>query len=129
MRVAIKLMAIKPPVEVCGRNITPRSLQIGDIVIATKLFKGMKSFAKLSIDQAKVLKRWEGVFSDKTALGLSFRKSVVNYDEDFLKASADFDCAALDSMISLIKHCAPLRNELRRVLVIYFNHIANYERN
>eukprot|EP00826_Nyctotherus_ovalis_P061203 TRINITY_DN8686_c0_g2_i2.p1 TRINITY_DN8686_c0_g2~~TRINITY_DN8686_c0_g2_i2.p1 ORF type:complete len:167 (+),score=2.13 TRINITY_DN8686_c0_g2_i2:301-801(+) len=117
-------MSIKPPVRICIKNNIPYSLQIPDIIAATKLLKNLNSFHNLSTEQTIILNRWRSVFSNKISLALSFRNSPKNIAPDFLQPNADFSPAAINAFITLCRVSAPLKSYLRKALVTSFTPVA-----
>ena len=102
-------------IEICKENNIPSSLQASDVDEIAKLFKGKKIFLTLSDKRKEIIAKWNRVFSNKIALGLSFRNKT-SYD-DFLKVSANFDYDTIDCFISLSTKCTLIKNNLKKSLV------------
>lgn len=125
----IELIKEKKEIEVCSSDRIPQSIQLEDVVEMTKRLERKKSLQEFSSEDEKLVEKWKEVFSNRIALGLSFRKNAPIFDTEFLKESADFDWIALDSLVELCTNCIPFKRALSEALVREFsNKIAEDER-
>jgi hypothetical protein len=113
----INLIKDKKELEVCSSDRVPESLQLEDVIMASRKLEGKKSLQEFTSEDEKVLERWREVFSNRIALGLSFRTNITKFTTQFLQPSADFDWKALEVLVELCSKCLPFKRVLSDTLV------------
>lgn len=125
----IELIKEKKEIEVCSSDRIPQSIQLENVVETAKRLERKKSSQEFSSEDEKIVEKWKEVFSNRIALGLSFRKNSPIFGKEFLKESADFDWTALDLLVKLCANCISFKRALSETLVRDFNNqIAKDER-
>ena len=107
----------KKELEVCSSDRVPQSLQLKDVISASRSLEGKKSVQEFSNEDKEVLEMWREVFSNRIALGLSFRVNAPKFTTQFLQPSADFDWKALKALVKLCEKCLPFKRALSDALV------------
>eukprot|EP00826_Nyctotherus_ovalis_P036149 TRINITY_DN3187_c0_g4_i1.p2 TRINITY_DN3187_c0_g4~~TRINITY_DN3187_c0_g4_i1.p2 ORF type:complete len:140 (-),score=20.34 TRINITY_DN3187_c0_g4_i1:164-583(-) len=116
----MKLIENKSNIEICSKNMTPKSLQMEDVVEAGKVL-GKKGNAK---DLTTLFKDWRRVFANRVALGLSFRRAGKEMAPDFLQTTPDLDFDALDALANFSRKSREFAKILNRAVVKFEDNIS-----
>lgn len=124
--IAENLIKSKRTIEICNKDNSPVSIQVGEVILAANIFAIKKSLAKLSKEEQGILTRWVKVFSNKSSLGLSFREPSKGFSSDFLRNSPNFDQGAIGTLLCLCNKCEDFSQELNKAIVLLLIMIVEY---